>query len=448
MGKWTGHYHFIAVGGIGMSALAYILGSRGVKVSGCDLDPNFYTRGKLEAVGVQVFEGHDPKHLANVDYAVYSTAIRPEYPEYREALRLGIPLLHRSEILADLMNADTSIGVTGAHGKSSTTAFIGQAMALLGMDPTFIGGAIVSSFQGNARNGSGPVVAEVDESDGSLVRIPASIKVVLNVDNDHLDHYGSMEALEKAIISYAEGLPHHSVAVLNYEDGFLRAMDVRSRRVYWYGRGAPDFALVYLDREGLSPRALLSYQGREYVIVNRHVVGVHNGWNLGAAFAALVSAGINPQDAAAALEEVEAPQRRQQVIGMCSGTLIMDDYAHHPNELKALRHVFEGTDKRVLLVFQPHRYTRYKLLFEHFAEELSQWPSVALTEIYRADEPEEQTSSYTLFQQLKSKHVWFTPTKEDVLQLVRREIENYDVVLFAGAGSISRWAHEFVEACK
>jgi len=443
MVQWQGKYHFMAVGGMGMSALAKILAQKGVSVSGCDLQAQFMTREDLIGCGVSLYVGHDPKHLKNADFVVYSSAIKPDNEEFQAAIGEHIPVLHRSEILADLLDVEFSVAVTGTHGKSSTTGFIAQALQLLGYDPTFIGGAVVNSLGGNAKLGTGPVVGEVDESDGSLVRIPASLKVVLNLDDDHLPFYGTMENLAATMQRFILGRPHNSVSVLNYNDPILKGMDYSSRRVRWCGFGSPDIGVDSLQLEGINPKVRLSYGGKSYTILNNKIFGKHNGLNLAMAFSSLIVMGVKPDAAAEVLEQVETPRRRQQILGTINDTAVMVDIALHPTELKALREVFESGKQRVLLVFQPHRYSRYKLLFKEFVQELSHWDDVVITEIYRSDEPPEDTSSYPLFTEISSRNKYFYPDKEKLFQDLPSIMNGYDIVLFAGLGSIGNWAEEF-----
>lgn len=443
MVQWQGRYHFMAVGGMGMSALAKILAQRGISVSGCDVQPHFMTKADLSACGVTLFTGHDPKHLQDADFVVYSSAIKPDNEEFRAALDEHIPVLHRSEILADLLDEGLSVAVTGTHGKSSTTGFIAQGLELLGFDPTFIGGAVVNPLGGNAKLGSGPVIGEVDESDGSLVRIPASVKVVLNLDDDHLPFYGTMENLAATVHRFILGRPHNSIAVLNYNDPLLRGMDYSSRRVHWCGFGSPDIRIDALELEGVNPKISVCYEGKQFTILNDKIFGKHNGLNLAMAFSVLVAMGINPNSAAKVLEEVQTPRRRQQILGSVNGTSVMVDIALHPTELKALREVFESSKRRVLLIFQPHRYSRYKLLFKEFVEELSLWSDVVITEIYPSDEPVEDTSSYPLYEEIGSRNKFFYSDKEKLFQDLPNIMNGYDIVLFAGLGSIGNWAEEF-----
>jgi UDP-N-acetylmuramate--alanine ligase len=426
-----------------MSALAKILAQKGLKVSGCDIQPNFMTKQDLEQNGVRVYLGHDPCHLKGVDFVVYSSAIKPENEEFRAALQQGIPVLHRSEILSDLMDEEYSIAVTGTHGKSSTTGFIAQGLKLLGLEPTYIGGAVVNALGGNANLGTGPVVGEVDESDGSLLRIPASLKVVLNLDNDHLPFYGTMENLASTMEKFIAGQPHDSMALLNSDDPFLKDINQRSRRVHWYGCSSVEFTLESVSLKGVNPQVELQYGSNRFSILNKKIFGKQNGWNLGMAFAAMVLSGVDPKMAAEALENVETPRRRQQILGKVGRTSIMVDIALHPTELRVLRDTFDHSGARVLLVFQPHRYSRYKLLFEQFAEELSNWNDVVVTEIYKSDEPEENVSSYPLYQKITSKNKFFYPNKETLFAKLPDILPNYDVVLFAGLGSIGNWAEEF-----
>ncbi|WP_018963123.1 UDP-N-acetylmuramate--L-alanine ligase [Coprothermobacter platensis] len=443
MVSWNASYHFIAVGGMGMSALAKILAEKGATVSGCDVQEQFMTKKDLQEHNVRVLVGQNASHLNGVDYAVFSSAIKPNNIEFQAAMEMHVPLLHRSEILSDLMDDKLSISVTGTHGKSSTTGFIAQGLDLIGFEPTFIGGAVVNALGGNAKLGNGPVVGEVDESDGSLLRIPSSIKVILNLDDDHLSFYGSMENLASTMQQYINGQPHSSIALLNYNDSLLKNMDPRSRKLYWYGYGAPDFCIDSIKLQGVHPIIDLKYNQQTFTILNNKIFGEHNGWNLGMAFSAMVMAGADPKRAADALQNVETPRRRQQILGTLGKTEIMVDIALHPTEFRALREVFEKNNMNVLLVFQPHRYSRYKLLFSDFVEELSKWPHVVITEIYPSDEPHEDISSYGMYEDVVTQEKYFIPDKEELFQFLPKILSNFDVVLFAGLGNIGNWAEDF-----
>jgi UDP-N-acetylmuramate--alanine ligase len=398
MGETMRHVHFVGIGGIGMSGIAELLVNLGYRVSGSDARSTDITR-RLAGMGVRVAEGHAAEHIGDADVVVVTSAARQDNPEIVEARRCGVPVIARAEMLAELMRLRRiGIAIGGAHGKTTTTSMVALMLERAGLDPTAVIGGRLSAFGSNARLGQGDViVAEADESDGSFLKLSPVISVITNVDREHLDHYGTFEAALEAFVAFANKVPFDGTVVVGVDDPVLAGLVPRmTRRVVTYATDHDDAMLV--------ARAIVSAQGTSRCEVWRrpahgdgppeclgalvlHVPGRHNLRNALAAVGVGLELGVSFDRIAAGLAAFRGAERRLQVMGERAGVLVVDDYGHHPTEIAAvIAACREAWPRRLVLLFQPHRYTRTAALLDEFAAVLATADQVCLLPIYAASE--------------------------------------------------------------
>jgi UDP-N-acetylmuramate--alanine ligase len=398
MAEPTRHVHFVGIGGIGMSGIAELLVNLGYRVSGSDERSTDITR-RLAGMGVRVHEGHAPDNLGDTDVVVVTSAARQDNPEIVEARRRGVPVIARAEMLAELMRLRRiGIAIGGAHGKTTTTSMVALMLERAGLDPTAVIGGRLSAFGSNARLGQGDViVAEADESDGSFLKLSPVISVITNVDREHLDHYGTFERALDAFVAFANTVPFDGTVIVGVDDPVLAGLVPRmTRRVVTYATDRADAMLVARDittghgsstcqvwrrpAHGDGPMESLG------TLVLR-VPGRHNLRNALAAVGVGLELGLPFERIATGLEEFRGAERRLQVVGERAGVLIVDDYGHHPTEIAAVIDACrEAWTRRLVLLFQPHRYTRTAGLLQEFAQVLAQADEVCLLPIYAASE--------------------------------------------------------------
>jgi UDP-N-acetylmuramate--alanine ligase len=443
--------HFVGVGGIGMSGIAELLANLGYQVSGSDLRLSEITARLERVCGVNVLEGHTAEHVEDADVVVYSSAVRPGNPELAAARTLGIPTIPRAEMLAELMRLRFSIAVAGSHGKTTTTSMIALVLEGAGLDPTVVIGGRLSTFGSNARLGGGDyMVAEADESDRSFLMLWPSIAVMTNIDDEHLESYGDMAGLEQAFLDFANRVPFYGAAIACADNPSLRSLLPRmTRRVLTYGLDTTD---THLFATGVE---LGSFGGR--CVVHRQtaegtemlgplelaVPGRHNLQNALAAVAVAERVGIAFTRTAEALAGFHGAERRFERHGEVGGVLIVDDYGHHPTEIAAVIAAARVTlGRRLIVAFQPHRYSRTAHLMAAFGPSLAGADEIVLTDIYAAGE--EPVAGVTLdrlaesIRQGSGRPVHLAPTLDDVVSVVSRLARAGDAVLTLGAGSIGR----------
>ena len=385
----TRRIHFVGIGGIGMSGIAELLANQGYAVSGSDAKASDVTR-RLETLGVRVVIGHAAGHVGDADVVVVSSAVRPTNPEVTAARERGIPVIPRAEMLAELMRLKQGIAVAGAHGKTTTTSMVALLLDRAGLDPTAVIGGRLSAFGSNARLGQGSyLVAEADESDGSFLALSPVVAIVTNVDREHLDHYGSFEGVLDAFVAFANKVPFWGVVIACADDAALMALRPRiTRRVVTYGIDGP--ADVHADAvalEAFGSRCRVVVGGRELGTLRLSVPGRHNLLNALSAVAVGLELGLRFEAIAEALAEFRGAERRFQLLGDVGGVLVVDDYGHHPTEIAVvIAAARAGLDRRLIVVFQPHRYTRTARLLAEFGETLAAADLVVLCDIYAAGE--------------------------------------------------------------
>ncbi len=446
--------HFIGIGGAGMSALAYVLIKRGYHVSGSDAKPG-YMATKLAKEGALVFIGHAACQIERAEVVVISTAIHPDNPELVEARRRQVPVIHRSDVLAYLMNKHKGIAVAGAHGKTTTSSMLSCITYDCGLDPTIVVGGIVNNLGSNARNGkSDYVVAEADESDGSFLKFHPYIAVVTNVEDDHLDHYGSQENIQKAFAQFVSQIKDQGCAVLCYDNARVRTIGEHTdKRVISYGIDSRDADyraenIVY-GTDGTHFDVL--YKGENLGRGHLIVPGRHNVLNALGAIAASRELGLETKDILASLENFSGAKRRFETKGKVNGVWVVDDYAHHPTEIEAtLKAARQTSPQRLIVVFQPHRYTRTQLLLDEFAVAFKDADQLIVTDIYAAsEEPIPGVTGKLLADKVREttgQQVEYLPDQPTILDKLEHEAQAGDLIMTIGAGDIVKLGEHLVQA--
>lgn len=444
--------HFIGIGGAGMSAIAYVLLKRGYEVSGSDLNAG-HMSAHLAEEGAMVYMGHAACQVDDAEAVVISTAIHPDNPELVAAKERNLMVLHRSDVLAAIMNAADGVAVAGAHGKTTTSAMISCIAAESGVDPTVIIGGEVSSLGGNARNGAGRfVVAEADESDGSFLKLYPYLAVVTNIEDDHLDHYGTEENIYQAFKQFVGNLKEGGKAILCFDNPKVRRLASETDKpVVTYGVDGEGADYVARDISyGVNGTSYkLYYKGEFITDVQLIVPGRHNVLNSMGAFAAAREMGIAVDSILASLKKFGGAKRRFETKGKVNGVWVVDDYAHHPTEigvtLKAAR---QTQPKRLLCVFQPHRYTRTKLLFDEFCQCFKDCDELVLTDIYAAsEEPIAGVSSLHLAEAIKAatgQQVQYIGKLTKAEEYLESMVQPGDLVMTIGAGDVFKIGEELV----
>lgn len=443
------HFHFIGLGGVGMSALAELLLAQGTQVSGSDGSDSDYLR-RLAGLGARCSVGHEESHLDGAEVVVVSSAIPPENVELREARARHLPVIHRSELLAELMRFRESIAVAGSHGKTTTSAMIAHLLLKAGLDPTAAVGARVRSLGGNARLGSAPFfVAEADESDRSFLRLHPVHAVVTNLDLDHTDQYRDLEDVSRSFRTFLEQLPFYGCAVVCGDDPALRSV-VRKvhHRVVTYGASEQaEFRATAIDSGPFEVRFDLSRRKMSLGTVQLQVGGRHNALNATAAASIGHLLGI-PFDAIRdALGCFTGAERRMERKGERDGVLVLDDYAHHPTEVRATLEACRVLGRRIVLVFQPHRFSRTFGLMNEFAGCFEGADRLYLLDIYPAGEaPIEGVTSLELARRVgRLRQVDYVPSGEELLTRLGNDCHPGDLLVTMGAGDVWKLGERFLE---
>jgi UDP-N-acetylmuramate--alanine ligase len=452
-----GLIHFVGIGGIGMSGIAEVLHNLGYKVQGSDLAEGANTR-RLAELGIKVAIGHRADNLGNAQVVVVSSAVRKDNPEVLAARARLVPVVRRAEMLGELMRLKWSIAVGGTHGKTTTTSMVASMLDAGGLDPTVINGGIINAYGTNARIGAGDwMVVEADESDGSFLRLPAVIAVVTNIDPEHLDHYGTFDALRDAFVRFVENIPFYGFAVLCADHPEVQALipRVADRRLVTYGLGvnADVRAMnLKLDRSGadfdvqIENRA--TNQSRSIERLRLPMFGQHNVQNALAAVAVAQEMGLPDDTIRHALASFSGVKRRFTRTGEAHGITVIDDYGHHPVEiaavLRAARQAYGGSG-RVIAVMQPHRYTRLASLKSEFATCFGDADAVIIADVYAAGEAPIEGVNRDLLVGLvrRAGHRDVMPLEApgDLPGMIWQIARPGDVVVCLGAGNITSWAH-------
>lgn len=445
--------HFIGIGGIGMSGIAEVLYNLGYEVRGSDLKESENVE-RLRGMGVEVFVGHKAENIDGSHVIVSSSAVRSSNPEVKEARRRGIPVIPRAEMLAELGRLKYSVLVAGSHGKTTTTSLVSTVLAHAGMDPTVVIGGKLKALGTNARLGRGEfIVAEADESDGSFIKLNPTIGVVTNVDREHMDYFRTMKSLKEAFVSFMNSVPFYGASVVCIDDENLRGLLKKvHRRTITYGFSPEADLRAAKPKAGFMSIGFEVMRGKESI--GRFTIpspGRHSVLNALGSIAVALELQVDPVVIGEALSAFEGIQRRLELKGKSRGVTVYDDYGHHPTEIVAtLRAMKENIGGgRLVVVFQPHRYSRTKDLMDEFASAFDAADVLAVMDIYAAsEEPIKGVSAAEMVKKIKKKGVYHTPDINDVLSVLGSKLRSEDVVLTLGAGDVWKVGPEILGVLK
>ena len=454
--------HFVGIGGIGMSGIAEVLLNLGYKVSGSDLKTSSVTQ-RLAGLGAATFEGHRAENIAGAEVVVTSSAIAPDNPEVTEAHKLHIPVIQRAEMLAELMRLKYGIAIAGMHGKTTTTSMVAAVLAAGGLDPTVVVGGRVDAMGSNARLGKSQyLVAEADESDRSFLKLSPILSVVTNVDREHMDCYRNMRDVKKTFLEFMDRVPFYGMIVACNDDPLLRRLlpEVQRRTVTYGTKRGSDFLIkpedtVRAGRGDSSPysRFRVTFQKRDLGEFTLHVPGLHNVLNATAAIAVGIGLDVAVESIRTALDQFRGVDRRFQLKGRAAGISVIDDYGHHPTEIKAtLAAARQCGLRKVHVIFQPHRFTRTRDLMEEFTIAFGDADSLTVLDIYAASEkPIEGVTGEALANRIREKSgkkVDYANSFSSAEEAVSTQAENGDMILTLGAGSVSQLGPMILEKLK
>jgi UDP-N-acetylmuramate--alanine ligase len=447
------HAHFIGIGGIGMSGIAEILLNLGMKVSGSDLRRGPVT-DRLAQLGATIYEGHEAGHVAGATVVVTSSAVGATNPEVVEAHARKIPVIQRAEMLAELMRLKYGIAIAGMHGKTTTTSMVASVLAAGGLDPTVVVGGRVDAMGSNARLGTTQyLIAEADESDRSFLKLSPILAVVTNLDREHMDCYHDMADVERAFLAFMDRVPFYGAVTACLDNPLLAAILPRvHRRVFTYGV-SPDanYRLEFLEAgQGPFARFQVTTAAGPLGPFELHVPGRHNVLNATAAVAIAHQLEVAPEKIAEGLNHFRGVDRRFQQRGQARGVTVVDDYGHHPTEIRAtLAAARECGHQRIFVVFQPHRYTRTLDLLDEFSGAFRDADTVIVLPIYAAsEEPIPGVTAEHLASRIQGPTVHYVPEFADAVRLVAAQVREGDLILTLGAGSVSHLALQILAALK
>ncbi|MFB3924453.1 MAG: UDP-N-acetylmuramate--L-alanine ligase [Syntrophales bacterium] len=444
--------HFVGIGGIGMSGIAEVLLNLGYAISGSDQNESDIT-SRLASMGARIHYGHRASNLGDADVVVTSTAIKSGNPEVDAAHERNIPVIPRAEMLAELLKMKFAIAVSGMHGKTTTTSMISTLLANGGLDPTMVIGGKLASIGSNARLGNGEViVAEADESDGSFLKLSPSIAVITNIDREHLDYYRDICEIKEAFVQFANIVPFYGSTILCFDDEHVRDILPRiKRRTISYGLSdSADYRAADISFSGSGSRYNLYYKGEGLGEISLSVPGLFNIYNSMAAVAVARELEVPLPVIRDGIRAFTGVHRRLEVKGRVDGITVVDDYGHHPTEIRATlaaaRQVWKG---RLIVVFQPHRFTRTKALFKEFLTAFPDADVLVLTDIYPASEPEiKGVHASKLCEGIQAAghgHAVYLPGFEEIVSYLRGIAKAGDVIITQGAGSVWKIGEAFLK---
>lgn len=450
--------HFVGIGGIGMSAIAEMLSDLGVQVQGSDEKESANTK-RVRENGIPVFIGHSAENLQGVDAIVVSSAIQPDNPELVAAQKMGIPIGHRSEMLAEILQYKQSICVSGTHGKTTTSSLIASVLMTANFDPSFVIGGILNAQHSNARLGKGNyVVVEADESDGSFLKLPTNISVITNIDAEHMDFYKTFDNMKAAYLLFMRNTAFYGACIACIDNPVLKEVVTQVQNRYCITYGLDKSAMVRAenirtDRQGMKFDVVARLKDKTYFMTNISLAmfGLHNVVNALAAVSVGLYLGVSERKIIQALSEFGGIQRRLTYRGQINAVSVYDDYGHHPTEIAAtLKAVRESTQGKVIAVFQPHRYTRLRDLWDGFLACFENADVVYVCDVYSAgEEPIEGVTAPTFAQVLSQTHgqVKYLPVFDDLVNLTHG-YTMYDTLVCLGAGSISSQITTLISSLK
>ena len=446
--------HFVGIGGIGMSGIAEVLLNLGYEVSGSDLYESQTTQ-RLQSMGARIVIGHREANLeSNPSVVVISSAVKFSNPEVIEARKRKIPVIPRAEMLAELMRMKYGVAVAGSHGKTTTTSMIATVLSAAGLDPTMVIGGRVKSLGSNARLGQGEyLVAEADESDGTFLLLTPTIALVTNIDREHLEFHQSMDRLKESFLDFINKVPFYGQAVLCLDDPHVRSLlpKVKKRYVTYGLSPEADFYARDLQANGMEIKCSVCHQSRTLGEMRLHMPGRHNVTNALSAVAIGQELGVPFERISESLEAFMGIHRRFEIKGEPGNIMVIDDYGHHPTEIRAtLSAIRDGWSRPLTVIFQPHRYSRTRDLFEEFLTAFDGVDRLILTEIYPAGEEEiPGVRSELLYRAIKRRghmEIQFVPNKDDIVKELLPKLKAGDMVLILGAGDIYKVGEALVES--
>ena len=442
--------HFIGIGGSGMSGIAEVLHNMGFIISGSDIAESDSVN-RLRKMGIKVFPSHDKNNVKDVETVVYSSAVKKNNVEVREALSRKIPVIPRAEMLAELMRVKYSIAVAGTHGKTTTTSMIACVLSIAKKDPTYVVGGKLKVDESGAKLGrSDYLIAEADESDGSFLKLFPTLAVITNIEDDHLDYYGNMDNLKEAFVRFGNKVPFYGSVILNYQCKNSREiLPLINKRVSTFSLSSNTRVRardVKTTAVGASFNLIVDDINHGKVKLN--VGGKHNVSNALAAITALIDMGIDVGVIKEGLKKFNLPERRFQILSFNDDYMIIDDYAHHPSEIEVTIKTLRSSNfKRVIAVFQPHRFTRLKILMEKFSSCFNNADKLIITKLYSANQSEiKNVNSKILVKMIKKtgfSDVVYIESFKKIIEYLEGEIRKGDAVVFLSAGNLTDTAHEF-----
>ncbi len=448
-----GAIHFVGIGGIGMSGIAEVLLDQGYMVQGSDLKASKITR-RLEAMGALIHLGQKAENLGEAEVVVVSTAIKPGNPELDQARKVGLPVVRRAEMLAELMRLKSNVAVAGTHGKTTTTTMVSTLLHAGGFDPTVVNGGVINAFESNARTGQGEwMVVEADESDGTFNRLPATIAVVTNIDPEHMEHWGSFDNLRQGFFEFVHNIPFYGLAVCNTDHPEVQALvgRITDRRVTTYGFNAQaDVRVVDLSyAQGTAYFDVALRDGSMIEGCTLPMPGDHNVSNALASVAVALHLGMSSDAIRAGLHSFKGVNRRFTKVAELDGVTIIDDYAHHPVEIAAaLKAARQSHSGRIMAIHQPHRYSRLHDLFDDFCTCFNDADVVGITDIFAAGEaPIAGADRDSLVIGLTGhghRNAMAVADEAALKAFLTEHCQPGDMLICLGAGSISAWAHGLV----
>lgn len=442
--------HFVGIGGSGMSGIAEVLHNMGLDISGSDIAENSCVK-RLRSLGIRVFLGHKRENVRGSETLVYSSAITPNNVEVRQAIRMQIPVISRAEMLAELMRVKFSIAVAGTHGKTTTTSMIATILSAARKDPTFVVGGKLRVNESGAKLGrSVYLIAEADESDGSFLKLFPTIAVITNIEDDHLDFYQSSDNLLKAFDEFCNRVPFYGSVILNTDCKKSRQIiSLLNKRVITYGlTGEPFVSARKISHSIFNLSYDLIMAGRHHGRINLNVGGLHNVMNSLAAIAVTHEIGLDLPVIREGLDRFFLPERRFQVLFFNQDNLVIDDYAHHPTEIAAtIKTLKSGSFKRLIAIFQPHRFTRLKILMDKFSTAFSGTDILIITRVYAAGQKKiKNISGQSLAENIKKTgagQVHYMESFPEIIQFLKTEVRKGDAVAFLSAGDLTAAAHQY-----
>ena len=447
--------HFIGISGIGMSGIAELMLDKGYSIQGSDISVNDNTK-RLKKKGIKFFLGHNKKNIKYAHAVVYSSAIKKNNPEIREAYIKKIPVLSRADMLSELMKNKKSIAIAGSHGKTTTTSLVGNIFNEAGLDPTIVNGGIINSFSNNNRYGKGEwMIVEADESDGTFLKLPHQISIITNLDIEHMDFYKSKKNLINAFEKFINLLPFYGTTIMCYDDKNLKLLinKIKTRNILTYSikNKKADVLIFDIIQNKLKTSFKLKINNKIIHSSNYkftiNAIGNHNILNATASIIAAKLNGIKNKDINNALINYVGVKRRFSFIGKKNKSFVYDDYAHHPTEIAATLSAAKSLKNKVIVVFQPHRYTRTKILIREFIKVLSKVDYLFLLETYSAGEKIiKGATSKDIYSKIlkKNKNTIYLKNIGDLNKLIKPYTLHQNTIVFMGAGSISSIAKKYL----